>query len=73
MRLHVAETTPAGFTALAGTSFLTSGAAKAADTALVSLDYRRDWGNKAVSVGLDGEFGAGTVALGAKAGLSMRW
>lgn len=68
-----ARTASAGFAALAGTGFLTGGAAKAADTALVSLDYRRDWGNKAVSLGLDGEFGAGTVALGAKAGLSIRW
>lgn len=68
-----ARTTSAGFAALAGTGFLTSGAAKAADTALVSLDYRRDRGNKAVSLGLDGEFGAGTVAVGAKAGLSIGW
>ena len=68
-----ARTTSAGFAALAGTNFLTNGATGASDTALVSFAYRRDWGNKSVSLGLDGEFGAGTIVAGARAGLRIVW
>lgn len=67
-------TASAGFAALPGTAFVTQGARGASDTALVSLGVSHRFASGlGLSLGADGEFGAGTIGYSAKAQLKLRW
>ncbi|MDP2123934.1 MAG: autotransporter domain-containing protein, partial [Parvibaculum sp.] len=64
----------AGFVTLPGTSFVTDGATRDSDTALVSMGFRHQWDRGvAVSVDVDGGFGADTTSLGGKVAIQLFW
>lgn len=64
----------AGFTALPGTSFVTQGAAKARNTALVSAGADFQWRSGiAAALSFDGEFGQGTARIAGRATLRVSW